>query len=316
MNNPWTAILHNQALCAVARLILMEKSLDSADERVDTLCAKLGLGATAVTNALNELAVEGFARRITVPGEGPGKPPRKIWSFSAFLLSSLPASQVSCDPPLQESTKGAATRESVDLLDADGSRGVSRAPAPVFGINTQYPEQEPPVVDQEKIPNKDSLGGGGVGEEPAPTLAKRVKRSYSDDFEMIWFEYGRRGSKPNAWAQWQKAIQREDQDVIMTALLAYIAATAGEPKYRKHLERWLRDDCWESDLPETKTQAEKQSEAKREMGNADRHLQQTIKELHAYTNATLLKKMGIPEMDAVKWRAELGIPEPEEDRPL
>lgn len=119
------------------------------------------------------------------------------------------------------------------------------------------------------LKEKDSLppGGGGVipllgFAEPTPTDTaapsgldgvedtatgatdgSTARAEYTERFEVFWKAYGARGTKRAAAAQWHKAIKRADPAVILAAVPAYVASTP-EVRYRKHAERWLRDDGW------------------------------------------------------------------------
>ncbi|PXY25163.1 hypothetical protein BAY59_24365 [Prauserella coralliicola] len=68
---------------------------------------------------------------------------------------------------------------------------------------------------------------------------------YTEAFEAAWLAYGRRGTKKAAFREWQKAIKRVTPGTITAAIPAYVASTPN-PQYRQYLERWLRDDGWES----------------------------------------------------------------------
>lgn len=79
--------------------------------------------------------------------------------------------------------------------------------------------------------------------------AASTRSEYTQDFEQFWAAYERRGSKKLAATEWRKALTRADRETIMRAVAAYVAATP-ELRYRKHAERWLRDDCWDSAVPD------------------------------------------------------------------
>lgn len=82
---------------------------------------------------------------------------------------------------------------------------------------------------------------------PTASAARANGHAYTDDFEAFWTAYGRKGGKANAFAEWRKALTRAAPDLIMTAVPAYVAATAGpDLRFRKDAERWLKNDCWES----------------------------------------------------------------------
>jgi len=68
---------------------------------------------------------------------------------------------------------------------------------------------------------------------------------YSNNFYELWELYLHRGSKPKANKAYLMAIKQVDHEVIKRALQLYIQSTP-EIKYRKHLERWLEGQMWES----------------------------------------------------------------------
>lgn len=90
----------------------------------------------------------------------------------------------------------------------------------------------------------------GIEVDPKPTSKPApAKRGYTEAFESAWQAYGRRGTKKDAFTEWQKAVKRADPAVIAAAIPAYVASTSppvSEIKYRKHMENWLKKDGWES----------------------------------------------------------------------
>lgn len=100
-----------------------------------------------------------------------------------------------------------------------------------------------------------------VEEQPAPR--KRHRPNYPDDFEAWWQVFpNHRGSKKEAYGQWDKALERAPLDTIMAAtreLSAYVEAGHMDAQFVKHGVRWLKYDGWESELewpapPETPQQ--------------------------------------------------------------
>lgn len=72
---------------------------------------------------------------------------------------------------------------------------------------------------------------------PTPEL------QYSSDFEAVW-SVCRRGSKRQAEHQYRRAVPaRVSHDVLLSAWKSHVSS-ASEPKYVKHLERWIRDERW------------------------------------------------------------------------
>lgn len=83
---------------------------------------------------------------------------------------------------------------------------------------------------------------------PATAPAAR----YPAVFEKAWIAYERKGAKADSYSQWKRAIQRASPEKILAAIPAYVAATAKDPKFRKDFERWLKGDCWESAVVESR----------------------------------------------------------------
>lgn len=82
---------------------------------------------------------------------------------------------------------------------------------------------------------------------PQPKKTSKTQRrnyAYTPDFEHAWKLYGRKGDKREAFAEWEAAINREDQAVVLAAITPYTTAT--EYQYRKDFCRWLKGDCWDS----------------------------------------------------------------------
>lgn len=65
---------------------------------------------------------------------------------------------------------------------------------------------------------------------------------YSPEFESLWTAYDRKGSKKAAYAQWRK-LSAQDRDTASAHVPGYVSAT--ERRYRKDLERYLRDGTYE-----------------------------------------------------------------------
>lgn len=89
-----------------------------------------------------------------------------------------------------------------------------------------------------------------IGKELPARRRGRVpkSRAYTEAFETFWAAYGRKGSKADAFAEWQRAVKRAAPDVILAAVAPYLASKP-DPQWRKDAERWLKGDCWESTLP-------------------------------------------------------------------
>jgi hypothetical protein len=100
--------------------------------------------------------------------------------------------------------------------------------------------------EREIGPHKKTIPQEDHSEEPSAAADAPSKPvAYSEAFEAAWKEYGRKGAKRAAWAEWQRAIKRAPVEVIAAGIAPYLA-NKPDPKFRKDFERWLKGDVWES----------------------------------------------------------------------
>lgn len=92
-------------------------------------------------------------------------------------------------------------------------------------------------TDAERMPNK---GKERKGKE------SKGNNTYSDEYERMWIEYGRKGNKKDGFKHYQALTEAERQQAMM-AIPAYFN-TQPEPQYRKDIERYLAKKHWESFL--------------------------------------------------------------------
>lgn len=90
-----------------------------------------------------------------------------------------------------------------------------------------------------------------VEQEPNKGKESKVNKSkgnntYSDEYERMWIEYGRKGNKKDGFKHFQALTEAERQQAMM-AIPAYFN-TQPEPQYRKDIERYLAKKHWESFL--------------------------------------------------------------------
>ena len=72
------------------------------------------------------------------------------------------------------------------------------------------------------------------------------KKAYSESFETFWKAYCRpkdKGSKPDAYREWQKLTESEQQKAI-ESIIPY-KNSQSSPEYMKHAERYLKTKAWE-----------------------------------------------------------------------
>jgi len=88
----------------------------------------------------------------------------------------------------------------------------------------------------------------------APEKNRREKNSggaasrrvaYSEAFEEVWIAGLRRGDKPKAFTEYQKAVPSKiAHSPLLAAVRAHVAA-AREPQYVAHLHRWIHGERWQ-----------------------------------------------------------------------
>ena len=97
-------------------------------------------------------------------------------------------------------------------------------------------EKEKKIKKEKK---KKKKGGGRIG-----------RLSYTPAFERFWEKYPRKEGKNRAFLEWEKAILREDIDVIMDGLeryVDYITVAKIEPRYIMLACNWLKQDRWQDE---------------------------------------------------------------------
>lgn len=108
--------------------------------------------------------------------------------------------------------------EPADFTPVDQGAGIKGA-----GIKVSIPEcvTPPPAVEP----------------EPPP------------DFLRFWEAYGRRGSRKQSLAAWQKLHPTPEMVEQMVAAATRYRASVSAPNYQRHAERWLRDEGWNDTVP-------------------------------------------------------------------
>lgn len=118
--------------------------------------------------------------------------------------------------------------------------------------------------DDECPPDEPTEGATGVQHpvQPASTIeeekkVKKVKKGrskaapveYSEDFLRFWevFPPIRKGSKPEAFAAWQSAIERKPPDEILAAAIEFSESWLGQSEFCPGPAPWLNKDRWDDD---------------------------------------------------------------------
>ncbi len=113
---------------------------------------------------------------------------------------------------------------------------------------------------------KEKVEGDSGNERANETLILHIEDAR---FETLWANYGRIGSKPEAFRYW-RSLNEPDRMAIEAKLPAYVASTPGGA-FRKHLQGWInpKNRMWESAIvtvnpnhhgPVAKTQSERDAE--------------------------------------------------------
>ena len=117
-------------------------------------------------------------------------------------------------------------------------------------------ENSPPNGEQDSPPN---------GEQRNKNIKKTLKKYSADEFERLWSifpngELGNKGSKKNALKEFQKLDPNEvSLETLITAIerqASYKRACLkkGFAENFQHVERWLKNERWTDDIPETRQQ--------------------------------------------------------------
>ena len=110
---------------------------------------------------------------------------------------------------------------------------------PSINNNTCINKEKEKEKKIKKEKKKKKKGGGRIG-----------RLSYTPAFERFWQKYPRKEGKNRAFLEWEKAILREDIDVIMDGLeryVDYITAAKIEPRYIMLACNWLKQDRWQDE---------------------------------------------------------------------
>lgn len=90
--------------------------------------------------------------------------------------------------------------------------------------------------------------------EASPVEKKRTSRAAAlgptdPRFDEFWQAYGRKGSRKQTMAVWVK-LKPDDELAakITAAAAAYRKAKAGDPKFQRDAQRWLRDEGWNDEV--------------------------------------------------------------------
>jgi len=68
-------------------------------------------------------------------------------------------------------------------------------------------------------------------------------------FDQFWQAYGRKGSRKQSLAAWVKLKPTDEMAAqVIAAAKAYRAAKAGDPKFQRDGQRWLRDEGWNDEV--------------------------------------------------------------------
>jgi hypothetical protein len=79
--------------------------------------------------------------------------------------------------------------------------------------------------------------------------SKEKESTYTLQFEHAWNSYGRKGSKKQAYIEWQK-LSEEDRETALNHIPNYVEANEMEPHYMKDFERYLKQETFQGIIVE------------------------------------------------------------------
>lgn len=79
--------------------------------------------------------------------------------------------------------------------------------------------------------------------------SKEKESTYTIQFEHAWNSYGRKGSKKQAYIEWQK-LSEEDRETALNHIPNYVEANEIEPHYMKDFERYLKQETFQGIIVE------------------------------------------------------------------
>lgn len=192
-------------------------------------------GRDAVSTALSELEGAGYLARVRTTG------PRGRWLWSWHITDDPIARPLTVQPSTESQSMVATSGNSTDPQVAP-STGSPATDDQSISKKTVFKKTEEKTYAP-SAPSED----GTLFDTPEPVAPSSPSKPvvYSEAFEDAWVAYGRKGAKRAAWAEWQRAIQRADVEVIVAGIAPYLASKP-DRTYRKDFERWLKGDVWES----------------------------------------------------------------------
>lgn len=164
----------------------------------------------------------------------------------------------SVDPYIRELIDAGALRVEHRFDEGRENRQTSN----LYTVITARPGHLSPEGDTPVPPGGPGESSGGDGARPADRTRTKNQETkiqenvlltadavpVRDIFEEFWEAYPRKIRKKVARERWDKAIKREDPEVILWAAKTYAAdckATKREATYIKYPEGWLSGDMWE-----------------------------------------------------------------------
>lgn len=182
-------------------------------------------GLAAVKSGLKELRAAGYLRTRPLPTGG------WEWTVSDVPMSDDDWSRHFEKPKVENRPDGDPKVEN----PSDGN--------PAGGKST-------PITDRSPY-QEEGLDISSDQTELIPSVANGngKPKADRDEFEKLW-ALARRGAKGKAWDQYRKAIAAgASAEAIHDARARYVAA-ASDLRFVAALERWLRDERWEEEVPE------------------------------------------------------------------
>lgn len=79
----------------------------------------------------------------------------------------------------------------------------------------------------------------------------KVEESKEVEFDLFWERYGKKGTRKKALDKWMK-LKQPEIDKAFKVVDAYVKSTP-DKQYRKGLESWIYNECWNDEIEITKT---------------------------------------------------------------
>jgi len=80
---------------------------------------------------------------------------------------------------------------------------------------------------------------------------EEIREEKNRSFDLFWERYGKKGTKKKSIDKWMK-LKQPEIDKAFKVVDAYVKSTP-DKQYRKGLESWIYNECWNDEIEITKT---------------------------------------------------------------